>query len=325
MTDAAHQGAPCKRALKGGLRVMLVLGAVLNTAPVAAQAPDQGMQSRGAGRHVQGTLTLDEALIDADWYLPAGEPLALLVLQHGYTRDCANLRGTSLQLMRHGLMVLCLNAQMSGGNPLLADALASLLAGGLAAPGAPTLPRTIIVGGHSAGAVFAARVGWRLATAAPDRLLGALLLDPVASGGFADHLQVVSEAGRRPVLAISANPGACNAQNNALPALRQVRQAALDAGREGFVGVRLTDRSTHVDAEGEDTTAFAVRACGQGAPLPANTDALRRLASVWAVGMASGERDAKGQGAKGQGAKGQDLRGKEANPAWLGANASPID
>lgn len=297
-----------------GLPIVLAILTALAAAPVAAGAADERVAPTAAGRFMQARLSIDEVGIDADWYLPAGNAAALLILQHGYTRDCANLRGTSMQLMEHGLMVLCLNAQMSGGNPLLADALAALLAAGLTAPDGQAVPRQIIVGGHSAGAAFAARVGWRLAQAAPGRLLGALFFDPVASGNFARFLLAISDAGSRPVLAISARPGGCNVQSNALPALRLVRRAALDAGHDGFVGVMLTDRSTHVDVEGSDTTAFAVRACGQGAPLPANTAALRRLASEWALVMAVGERETKGRA------------GGVAAPPWsLDAAAVPIE
>ena len=73
------------------------------------------------------------------------------------------------------------------------------------------LAQQIIVGGHSAGARFAVRLGERLAALAPQRLAGALLFDPVATPGFEAQL----------------------------PALRRVRQDALDAGHEGFVGVQL--------------------------------------------------------------------------------------
>ena len=72
------------------------------------------------------------------------------------------------------------------------------------------------------------------------------------------------------------------------PALRQVRQDAQAAGRDGFVGLQLTDRSTHVDVEGRDTNTLGVVACGQGRPRSANTDALRTLAGQWALDAANG-------------------------------------
>jgi hypothetical protein len=112
-----------------------------------------------------------------------------------------------------------------------------------------------------------------------------------AGGSFTTNLMAISATGSRPVLVISANPSGCNANNNAYPALRQLRQDAIGAGRDGFVGLQLTDRSTHVDVEGRDTNALGFVACGQGRPQPSNTEALRTLAKQWALDQASGLRN----------------------------------
>jgi hypothetical protein len=84
---------------------------------------------------------------------------------------------------------------------------------------------------------------------------------------------------------MSANASGCNAGNNADPALAAVAQAARAAGRDGFVGLRLVERSTHIDAEGGDPSALAVWACGQGVPQPANVALLRALSVAWALEM----------------------------------------
>jgi hypothetical protein len=86
----------------------------------------------------------------------------------------------------------------------------------------------------------------------------------------------------RPVLAVAAPPLRCNAMALADAALQRVAREAQAEGRSGFVGIMLTDRATHVDAEGEDTEALAVRACGDGPPQPANVQALRELLAAWA-------------------------------------------
>ncbi len=226
---------------------------------------------------LQPGLQIGDAELPAEWSLPPGRPSALLVLQHGFARQCRHLRGTARQIADGGLLVLCIDAEMARGNPALADRLAlALLDGAVAGPDGQPLPLRIAVGGHSAGALFAARLGQRLAALAPARLAGALLLDPVAADGFADALAAIAAAGR-PVLAVTANPGGCNAQGNAL--------AALPAGA---LAVQLLDRSTHLDAEGSDTSWLAVAACGQ--PLPANVALLRTLAAAWAGDMAAGAR-----------------------------------
>lgn len=235
---------------------------------------------------VSATLAIGGSETAVEWTLPAGEAAALVTLQHGFARHCSQLRETARRIAARGLLTLCIEAPMARGNPDLADALAALLAGGVGAPRGGALPSKIIVGGHSAGAVFAARLGARLDALAPQRLAGALLFDPVAAEGFAGDLLAISRAGQRPVLAITAAAGGCNAGHSAYPALHAVRRDAQAAGRDGFVGVELTEGSTHADVEGDDTDWMAVVACGR--PLPANTERLRTLAAQWADEMAGG-------------------------------------
>lgn len=233
------------------------------------------------------TLELGGQRYAAEWALPVGEPSALLVLQHGFTRSCANLRETTRRIAKQGLATLCIDADMSYGNPELADTMATALLAGLRLPDGRAIPQRIVVGGHSAGAAFAARLGWRLDAAAPDRLAGALLLDPVPVKGFAEQLRAISRAGERPILAIAAAASGCNAEQSAMPVLRELRAESLAAGHEGFVGVSMGAGSTHVDAEGEDSDWLGRTVCGT--PLPANVERVRALASRWAFELANGE------------------------------------
>ncbi len=232
-------------------------------------------------------LELDGRRYAAEWVLPEAEPRALMVLQHGFTRSCANLRETTRRIAREGFATLCLDADMAGGNPALADALAAALTSRLQLPDGRPLPQRIIVGGHSAGAAFAARLGWRIDAVAPERLAGALLLDTVPVEGFTEQLRAVSRAGERPVLAIAAASSGCNARLSVLPSLRTLRAEAGAAGREAFVGVQMGPGSTHVDAEGEDSDWLGRTVCGE--PLPANVERVRALASQWAAQLAAGE------------------------------------
>ena len=234
-------------------------------------------------RPVRLSLAAEE--IDAVWLLPPGAAAGLINVQHGFARSCDRLQGTLKALARRGLIVLCMNAEMAGGNPRLAQALAAALRDGLLPPGRTDAALPIVVAGHSAGASFASHLGAALTRETPDRLAGALLFDPVAGVGFADNLLAISERGTRPVRAISATFSGCNARNNADPALAAVAEAARAAGQPAFVGLRLVDRATHVDAEGEDTSALAVWACAQGAPQPANVALLRTLAAAWTLEM----------------------------------------
>ncbi|MCK7500812.1 MAG: alpha/beta hydrolase [Comamonadaceae bacterium] len=197
------------------------------------------------------------------------------------------LRETARRISAQGLATLCIDADMSRGNPRLADAMAEELLSRMQLPDGRPLPQRIVVGGHSAGAAFAARLGWRIDTIAPDRLAGALLLDPVPVTGFTEQLRAVSNGGERPVLAIAAAASGCDADLSVLPALRTVRAEAGAAGRDAFVGVLMGPGSTHVDAEGEDSDWIGRTVCGE--PLPTNVERVRTLASQWAADVAAGE------------------------------------
>lgn len=270
---------PCRpmRPFAAALLALLLAGcASLAPAPVADPA----------GSVVPATLALGAMPVASQWYLPSGEASALIVLEHGFTRSCGHLQGSSRQLMAAGLIVLCIEAPMAGGNPALADVLARRLAVAHMAPDGRPLPHRIIVGGHSAGAAFAAALGARLDAIAPDRLAGALLFDPVATADFESQLRAISAAGRRPVLALLAPPHRCNALSNALPALQRVHAEALAAQRDSFVGLRFAVGATHADIEGEDSGWIAAFACGT--PRAAQTARLRELAVAWARDLARG-------------------------------------
>lgn len=219
------------------------------------------------GRSVVAPIEIGGDPYEALWQLPTAQPRVLLLLQHGFTRRCSHLQTTARWLMADGVAVLCVNASMAGGNPLLADALAAVLAGTALLPDGRPLPRRLVVGGHSAGAAFAVHLGARFDTLAPGRLAGALLFDPVATRGFADDLRAV--AAGRPLLSIVGAASACNAQRNADAALRDAAAEVVDPG----------PGSNHLDAEGDDSDALGRAACGR--PLPQNTARLRAQAAQW--------------------------------------------
>jgi hypothetical protein len=240
---------------------------------------------------VPGTLLIGGTVYDVTWGVPTAAPLALAVVEHGFTRRCDNLRGLLDTLVDAGLLTLCINANMTAGNPALADALAALMVGeGLLGPDGQPVPARTVVGGHSAGGAFAVRLGSQLAQQAPGRLAGAVLFDPVAAAGFVEQIRTLGGFGQRPVLAVSANASGCNAQNNSYAGLRAAAADATAAGGDGFVGVQLIRDSTHVDVEGPDSDLLGWVACRQGPPRPANVRALRDLAAIWAADLARGSR-----------------------------------
>lgn len=259
------------------------VAALVLAACASGPPPDEGGRVRHASIDIEGTP------FDATWYLPArSDASALLLLQPGFTRHCGHLRGSSRRLMAAGLTVLCVDAPMAGGNPLLAAALARRLTSDLRTPDGQPVPTILIVAGHSAGARFALRVGAELLAQAPQRLAGALLFDPVATAGFDADLLAVADGGQRPLLAVLALAQGCNAQLNALPALQALAQAQRAAGRTGFIGLQLTDGSTHADVEGEDSDWIARSACGS--PRADNVALLRETAARWAQAIVRGSR-----------------------------------
>ncbi len=242
--------------------------------PVRAQAP------------VYTHVALLDRVHDVEWQLPAGAPRGWMWLQHGFGRHCANLRATAQRAVAVGFATACINADMAGGAPALAAALAKAMLADEPALRPPDAPSGAAVrwllAGHSAGALFAARLGLGLAQADPASVAGVLLLDPVGGRELGDALLALSADGRRPAWAVLAPPSRCNAQQLALAALSRLRTALRAAGGSGFVGLQMQAGATHLDAEGQDTEALAVWACGEGWPQPARTQDLRDLLAAWA-------------------------------------------
>jgi hypothetical protein len=176
------------------LALALLAGCASGPPPTAGPAEPQALAGTPAMAFT--TLTLAGAEFVAEWQWPATAPAALMLLQHGFARQCANLRGTAQRVAAVGVATLCLNADMAAGQPALAAALALALQHGLAGPDGQPLPQRLIVGGHSAGALFGARVGSALAAQAPQRLAGALLFDPVGGAPLTQALLDLSDGGR---------------------------------------------------------------------------------------------------------------------------------
>ena len=216
-----------------------------------------------------------------DWYLPEQQASGLVYLQHGFTRGGGNYRDLGLALMAEGFMVLSVNAPMSGGNEPLARAVAATLAqDAFQPPGGASLPgHNVVLSGHSAGGLHVSLIAERLIELGEHhRISGMVLLDPVNSfGPFPRAMAAVANTSI-PVKAITANASLCNSLNDTQKTLRDLPR--------NFVGIKLTDRSRHTDAEGENTDALAVLACGK--PRGHNVVALRDAMTAWSRDMLTG-------------------------------------
>lgn len=270
---------------------LLASGAAAATA--SAEGPCPGFSS-SFGQCVTTQLAIGGSSYSVDWYMPNASASALMLVQHGFSRNCTRQRNTSKAIMEKGLMVLCVNANMSGGNPALGNALGDLLTSrAITLPAGKALPTKYIVGGHSAGGHFASVVGARLNANGYPGLKGGIFFDPVASDGFGGNLAAISAGGTRPVLSVSASPALINLYNNSFGQLRDVPNQ--------FVGVQLVwtgfrllkpyGGSCHTDSEGENGDAVGNIASGC-TPNRTQTARLRDLSSNWAANIASGTKNA---------------------------------
>ncbi len=263
---------------RGAATIALAVAVAFALASVCAPGIAQVAGSQTVFDTITWPRPLADAEIESEWHLPAAAaPQGLVLLQHGFSRRCANVRGTAAALAEAGWAVLCLNADMSRGNPALAQELAdALMAGRVTAPDRSALPAPWIVAGHSAGGLFAALLGEALLQRGATQFAGAVLFDPVATRGpaFAKALQAIAGRGR-PVMSMHAQPGPCNANGRGREAL-----AALlaDFGSARVELIDLGPASTHVDVEADDTDALAVRVCRQGAPQTEVVERVRRNA-----------------------------------------------
>lgn len=230
---------------------------------------------------VFGQLQGPEGPITTEWQLPDGEPRGWVLLQHGFARQCANLRSTARRLAQSGLATLCLQADMAEGAPALAKAVAHAMQRGdptpLRPPGSTGAGQPWVLVGHSAGALFAARVAQALAHTTPERVAGLILLDPVGGSSLSDALAAVVMQGRLPMRALIAPPSRCNAQQMALPVL--LRAQAISP--PGLVSLQFPAGASHLGAEGEDTERLAVWMCGEGWPDATRTEDLRTSLLTW--------------------------------------------
>lgn len=260
-----------------------LLGLVAMLVPVASARADSVVFSDSTGQVVNTQTTVGSSSYSADWFFPASGAVGVMIFEHGFSRGCGNIRGTAIEIMRKGVMVVCLNASMQGGNPTLGTDLGNALADrAVAPPGGAAMPELIVVGGHSAGGHFATEVGRQLVQRGYAGFRGAVLFDPVSASGFAANVQAISGGGLRPVLSVTANGSICNSSNNS--------QGDLQALPNAYVGVKLTSSSSHVDVEFGNSDSLSQISCGNIQSY--NAVALQTLSSNWASDLLRGTRTA---------------------------------
>jgi pimeloyl-ACP methyl ester carboxylesterase len=269
----------------------LGLAGLVVTAPAASANVACNNYSSSSSQCINTSMTIGGSSYSVDWYLPNGTASGLMTLEHGFSRNCGHLRGTSKSIAEKGVMVLCINADMSGGNEALGNAFGDLLTSrAITPPAGKPLPVNYIVGGHSAGGHFASVVGARLDANGYANLKGAVLFDAVASGGFSANLAAIADGGARPVLQVAARPSITNLSNNSFDALRDLpgEYVGIQLVWTKFnLGIFPAGGSCHTDVEGENTD-FIGTAGALCSPTSTQTARLRDFGSNWAKDLATG-------------------------------------
>ncbi|WP_327146156.1 hypothetical protein [Nocardia sp. NBC_01327] len=238
----------------------------------------------------------------ADWYLPAGQPRALVWVQHGFARDNDNIAALAETLADAGYLVFapslpflnlsgCTLQNLGDNTPFLnqvadlfatandpAGPLAHSLEAAAASSGrpVPAMPGQLVFVGHSAGAEAVEYVAHRLHTSSSStwsELRGLVLLDPVKSflGNNTDVALTDLDATGLPLLTVSGPPSPCNNFGGGTAAMEALLHRP-------FIGVRIP-AGAHTDAEGASSDSIGELLCGM--PQPVNVAALQQLTSVW--------------------------------------------
>lgn len=205
------------------------------------------------------------------WYLPAGEAQAWVLLQHGFMRSPGHLKDLAGRFSENGFAVLTLalsQGQMYDTN--FTRAMADVAVKNPPAPGGHALPEHFVIAGHSLGGLFAARLSAEVVRRAPSGFRGTLLLDPVERDeNIKSALEYLSITDT-PILAIIAEPGTCNMNNNAMASLQRIQRE--------FIGIRMKG-GTHCDAEGRSSDWTCNLACGKSRD--ENVAILQEISGAW--------------------------------------------
>ncbi|MEV6773893.1 hypothetical protein AB0N05_35180 [Nocardia sp. NPDC051030] len=272
-----------------------LLTAVLCTASTASAATE-----------LTGTVTLPCAATtleqDANWYVPEGDPIALVWIQHGFARNNTHVAALATAFAEAGYLVFTpslpfLNLsgctlQNLGDNTAFLRGVAAMFstasdttgplatslanAARLAHKPIPRIPHDQVFIGHSAGAEAALYVAEQIRTLHPDAwptLDGVILLDPVRSFLGDNMDRALSGLGPTPlpVLTVSSPASMCNSFGLGTLTVRTRLHRT-------FVGVELPS-GAHTDAEGASSDTLGELLCG--VPTQPNSTTLTTLALAW--------------------------------------------
>ena len=193
------------------------------------------------------TLTLDDATIDADVYVPAGRPpTGVAIVAHGWTRSKAQHRDLGTALADAGIVAVVPDLpnvlDLWGNGTLIVELVGQLEAG---APGMPPTPRSsILLIGTSAGGLATVHAASKL-----PGLAGWIGLDPVDRTGTGIYAASQLEA---PAIVFVGDASACNLFGSGRPIARAAPH---------LVRMEKIAGASHCDFE-SPTSKFCTRLCG---------------------------------------------------------------
>ncbi|ULE31581.1 Ig-like domain-containing protein [Mycobacterium sp. IDR2000157661] len=235
--------------------------------------------------------------VPATWYFPNKDepPVGVVYLQHGFYRSSANVSALARELAESTNSVVVTPDISSNyfdpyniwGSPIQ-RAVASMFSGDRAALTASasaaagysvTLPKQVVLAGHSAGGtVVSAAAGYMADSGDASALKAVILYDSVDTREARVGLAKLSGVNAVPVYLIAAQPCSCNYGG-------QHAYNTLTSPPSNFTGIML-DGGGHLDAEGETTNWYATFFCG--AAQPNNAAAVRNITASWVTHVFTG-------------------------------------
>ncbi|MEM9102560.1 MAG: hypothetical protein AAGB12_09555 [Pseudomonadota bacterium] len=221
---------------------------------------------------VSNSITMNGQNFSADWYLPDNQARGLVYLQHGFQADKNNVSQLAEVYVSADIMVLAIDASMTGGNPSLAVTVADTFANqAITPPNGFPLPTRWVFAGHSAGGLHATLIAAELVQLGQS-VAGLVLFDPVDASSLMQTATARLQTAQVPYYGILANGGLCNSFNNSQGFFESIPN-------QTFGGFKLVDGSTHLDAYGTESYWYQSLFCGS--PSTQNINYLREFSLEW--------------------------------------------
>lgn len=230
--------------------------------------------------------------VAVDWYLPSAPATGVVLLQHGYSGQKADVAPLARAIVaKSGALVVAPSMNSSGScsietaamHQAVAQVFASrsaLVTSAAAAGWNKPVPEAFVLAGHSAGGNLALDAARYLAgTAAFSELRSVVLFDGGTTNTTSQAPSALQAIPGKQVLTVSSPPGTACKLGDTTPAIVAARPGQ-------FVGVQI-ENGLHLDAIGYAGSAFwGFVVCGW--PAQANVAATQQIGSDWITNALTG-------------------------------------